>query len=119
MKTSTKALLLSALLFPGTGHFLLKRPGRACALLAIGILATGIYLQQAMQQAVVIADGIQSGSIALDAPAIENAINQTESQSMTLAGYILLTCWIVGIVDVWRLGRHLDRAVAAPPATAR
>lgn len=115
MKTSTKALLLSALVFPGAGHFVLKLPGRALALLAVAALSGAHYLRLAVQQALAIADGIERGAIALDAAAIEQAIRQTHAQSMTVAGYVFVACWLVGIVDAARVGQRLD-ADAPPPA---
>ena len=44
MKAKTKAALISALLFPGLGHFVLKRAMRGCLFIVPTLLAIGVLL---------------------------------------------------------------------------
>jgi uncharacterized protein DUF6677 len=112
MKKSTKALLFSALLFPGAGHFLLKRYRRGVLLLTITLAALIIIVRDALQQALVLVDKIQSGAIPPDAQmiaqAIEQAANTGASTSVNVAWVIVVVCWAVGIIDAFRLGRTED-----------
>jgi hypothetical protein len=114
MKKSTRAVLLSLFIFPGTGHFLLRRPGRGCVLVAAALLATGIIVRDATQQAFVIVDKIQRGEIPLDPAAIERAISHTNTTSSTIAWCGIAFIWLVAALDAYRIGRQLD-AIDSPP----
>lgn len=116
MKPSTKAVLFSALLFPGTGHFIAKHPWRGCAWIAVAALALVAVVRQAMAQALDIADKVQSGAIPLDPQAIENAAQQASATQNDLFGYVLLACWIVATIDAYRCARPLDTDSANPVA---
>jgi hypothetical protein len=116
MKKSTRALLLSLLLLPGAGHFVLQRAGRGGLLVATALLAAGVVVRDAMQQAYAIVDKIQSGEIPLDPAALERALGQTDSTAATLAWSGFIVVWVVAAIDVYRIGRQLDaRAAAANP----
>ncbi|HEX5125238.1 MAG TPA: DUF6677 family protein, partial [Rhodocyclaceae bacterium] len=66
MKKSSKALLFSALIFPGAGHLVLKRYARGIALLVPSIVALIVICNDAMQKASSIADKILSGEVSPD-----------------------------------------------------
>ena len=109
MKKSTKAALLSALVFPGVGHLYLKKY-RAGLLLAGGSFAAIYYLiAKAVETASEISEKIQSGAVPLDAEAITKLVSQqaggTDAQMMNVATIALGICWVIGIVDSYRVGR--------------
>jgi len=114
MTPPLKAMLISALVFPGGGHFYLKKPFIG-ALLA-GISLVGIYLlfSAAMEAAQVISLKIQSGEIPLDILRIREEINKQSAASATttteVAIWLLGICWLVGIADSYRLGRQQEQA---------
>ncbi len=114
MKKSTRALLLSLFLFPGAGHFSLQRPARGAALVAAALLAVGVIVRDATQQALAVVDKIQSGEIPLDPAAIERAIEQADTTSSTLAWCAVIFIWLVAAIDVYRIGRRLE-ATNPPP----
>ena len=113
MNTATKAALLSGLVFPGSGHWLLKQYRRAIGIIAIALLALGIIVTDALQKATLIANKIASGEIPLDATAITEQVDATlhsaGSTAANIATWLLLACWIFGIVDAYRLGKQKDR----------
>ena len=113
MKSSTKALLLSALVFPGAGHYSLKhyRHFAVIATLALGSLY--FVFSKLMEQAEIIANKIQSGEIPLEVQAISTALHsQTfsgEVQQINMAFYALIFIWLYSIFDSYRLGLKLDK----------
>jgi succinate dehydrogenase hydrophobic anchor subunit len=109
MNKATKAVLLSALLFPGSGHWFLKR--RMTALLLAGISIACLYVAVVAATAVAqdIVDQIQNGQIALNETAITAAVSHAENAAQgrwaALVSYALGICWVVGIIDSYRIGR--------------
>lgn len=112
MRKSTIAVLLSALVLPGSGHLYLKRPGRGIALIGISLATLWIILAQAMRQAAAVVDRLETEGGALDPAHISDLVVQTSNSSGstlgTIATVVLVGCWLFGIVDAWRLGRKAD-----------
>ena len=114
MKKSYKAALFSALIFPGSGHFLLKQYplGFLFAGTAIGCLSALVFTAIAIAQT--ISDQILSGEIPLDIVRISSEISiQSEaagSTTVTIATWALIFCWLAVTADAFRLGRQRDRA---------
>lgn len=112
MKRSTKAGLLSSLVFPGIGHIYLKQYVYG-VLLSVGA-ASALYfiLSVAVDTAVDVADKIQNGSVALDVQAIKELVSQKLSgseESMNIATIALVICWILGIADSYWRGRTQEK----------
>jgi hypothetical protein len=109
MRKSLKAALFSALLFPGSGHFFLKKHVRAALLAGVSIACVYALLSTAVAMAQEISVKIQSGEIPFDVTRItEEVSKQTASSGTQLADistYLLAICWLVGIVDSYRVGR--------------
>jgi TM2 domain-containing membrane protein YozV len=100
MKRSTKAMLLSALVFPGTGHFYLKRP--ITGLLLAGTAAVALYViaSVAWDTALDIVGKIESGTVAADPLVIQELVSlqlQTHQQTTSMATIVLTACWLLGI----------------------
>jgi hypothetical protein len=110
MKTSTKAVLLSVLIFPGAGHLYLKRPWRGIAFLAPAMAGIIYIMQEAVAQANKIADQIMAGSMPLDPAAMAAQIEQSSGNTFwaNVASGVLLLCWVGAAIDVWMLGRGGD-----------
>jgi len=112
MKRSTKAVLLSALVFPGVGHIYLKKyvPG---SLLAGAALTSLYYLTaKAVTRAMQIVDKILSGEIQPDIAVITELVSKqpagTEALLINIATAIFTISWIAGMVDAYRVGRLHD-----------
>jgi len=108
MKKSSKAALLSGLLFPGIGHLFLKAYFRGYALLVTALVALSVIIRTAYQQAQLIVDQVLSGDVAMDSAAITQAVadsaNTTDSLISNIAVFVLAICWLAGIIDSYRLG---------------
>jgi hypothetical protein len=109
MRKSTKAALLSGLVFPGLGHLVLKRYLRGAILIVVAFVALSVLITVDVQQALEVVDRIESGEVALNSDAIAAAVSESESETgfpfedVSLAA--LIAAWLFGIVDCVRLGR--------------
>lgn len=101
MKNSTKAALLSALLFPGLGQALvLKRPKRALCFIVPALLAMLWLLRAAHTAASQVVDQITAGTLPLDPVLIQQQIEATNTgPGGNLAAAVLLVAWLASILD--------------------
>jgi hypothetical protein len=110
MSRSTKAVLLSALVFPGAGHLYLKYFWRGIALVGVSLACMGVIAEEAMRQTSAALDKLVSEGGALDPNQLSDLLTQASSSSdsgvASVAMLVLTGCWLVGIVDAYRLGRH-------------
>jgi len=107
MKPSIKAALLSALVFPGIGHFTLRRPGRACLFLLPTVVAALYVGRQVMQQVDMLMDKLQDGSIPLDPQQLADQLSNApgaDSPLMTVAAIVCVVCWAGSIIDALLIG---------------
>lgn len=105
MSRSTTAVLLSALVLPGAGHFYLKHHPRGIALIAANLVCVWVIIDSAIRQASHVLDQLDIEGGALDAGHISALVTQTSSGSRdTVATLVLAGCWLVGMVDAYRLG---------------
>ncbi len=109
MKRSTKAILLSALVFPGAGHFYLKRWVEGAVLTGAAAWALYVIISVVLNTALDIAGKIESGEVAADTAVISQLITQqlqaTEG-STNLATMVLIGCWFIGILGSYWQGRE-------------
>lgn len=113
MSQALKVALISAFVFPGSGHILLKQYIRGALLAGITIVCTWILLSVALEKAQQVVLKIQSGEIPLDLARIMAEVSQLTAGSNTLrvdiATYVLVICWLVSIFDAYRAGRLQDK----------
>ena len=113
MTKSTKAALLSALVFPGSGHIYLKKYLVGSLLISVALIAGYYLVSNAAEQAIAITEKIQSGGGQLDISAISRLAEQNASAAEDsfsgLASSAILICWIFGIVDSIRIGSKEER----------
>jgi hypothetical protein len=112
MRRSLKAALLSGLVFPGLGHIVLKQYVRGSLLMISALVASSIIVVKVLQQAQTIVDRINSGDIPVDTEAIadlvSNSANSADGLLQNVAVIVLLSCWLLGIIDSYRLGLAQD-----------
>jgi len=114
MKKSTKAALLSGLLLPGAGHIYLKK--YIFGFVLAGVVLTGMYylISKATETAFQIVEQMQNGSIPLDAATITELASAqpvgTEATLQNIATAAIIVCWIIGVIDSYRIGAMQDKA---------
>lgn len=110
MKASTKAVLISALIFPGLGHLALRPSrGRRGLLFIVPTLAAALYLlRSVLALATQLVDEIESGVLGFDPIAIVERIHASgiDNPATNLASLVCIMCWVGAIADVLWLGRQ-------------
>jgi len=117
MKKPMKAALLSAFIFPGLGHLLLKKYIPAVVLAGAAFAGLYFLIAKSVEVALQITEKFQSGEVQLNAATISELVSEqssgTESQLLDIALAVLLISWLIGIVDSYRVGRAQDKNVDA------
>lgn len=111
MKKATKAVLLSALVFPGTGQLYLKRWVSGALLFGIAAYALYFIVSVAVDAAVEIVGKIESGAVAADVETVTQLVTQQLSgseQATNIASIALGICWLLGVVGGYLQGRVQD-----------
>jgi len=107
---SLKAALLSGLIFPGVGHFIVKRYIRGAILITFTLIAFFLLLEEVTRQALTVIKKITNGDIPLEVGAVaelvSNSASAAESPALNIATLVVGTCWLFGIIDSYRLGRE-------------
>jgi len=109
MHKATKAALMSALIFPGCGHFYLesKLRGAVFTLFSVGCLY--VLVTHAVNVANDISDKILGGDIPVDVASLiaemSLRLSGSGSHSTNAASFLLLICWILATIDSFILGR--------------
>ena len=112
MKHSLRGALLSGLVFPGLGQITLKCYRRGLILLVVVSASLLLIVIKGVQQAFAILEKIELQGGALDMGTILNAAIEAsttpESLILKLLFLWVIVCWIIGIVDAFRIGRRKD-----------
>lgn len=115
MSKSSKAILLSALVFPGTGHLSLKQHTRGTFLITITFISLWIIISNALDQAAKILNQIQAEGATIDINRISEvsaqAAQNNDNMTSSIAIAVLLACWIFAIIDCYRLGKIADNSI--------
>jgi hypothetical protein len=97
MKKSTKAALLSALVFPGVGHFYLKKYIPGVVLFSISAAGLCLIISKTVERVLQMVEK----AVEPDVAAIMQAVSsQTDSAYLLeIASAIFMICWVIGIID--------------------
>ena len=113
MKRSTKAVLFSGLIFPGLGHMVLKQYVRGSILMLAALIALAVIVKVATEQALAVIDSMASGEIPVDTGAmtelVSNSVSSADSSMVNYSLLVILVCWLIGMVDSYRLGNIQDK----------
>jgi len=108
VKKSTKAALLSALVFPGVGHFFLKKYITGVILAGASFAAIYYLTSKTVEKVLQITEKIQSGGVPLDVEAITELVSQqstgADTQLLNIATATFIICWLIGIIGSYRAG---------------
>lgn len=105
MKQSIKGAILSGLVFPGLGQMVLGHVARGLGFAAVAVMCTVYLVAKTV-------DAVLQNLDALDPSDIERLANTIEVGAGPVV-WILLACWMLALVDAYRLGDRKDRARAS------
>ena len=108
MNIRKKALIYSAIVFPGAGYFILDKVTRGVAALLVTFACLTFIMVDVFHRANIIAEKIVLGDVALDILKIRQEIHLTpgiySQQMLELLSLAIVLIWIVGIVDCYLIG---------------
>ena len=112
MSNALKGALLSGLVFPGLGQVNLRHYKRGIVLMLIVSVSLLVIVVKAVLLAFTILEKIDLEGRAIDMSAILNATTQATTTSDSLLYnfllFLIILCWIIGIVDAYRIGKKRD-----------
>jgi len=112
MKKSLNAFLLSALVFPGCGHFFLKKYILGTFLAGISIVCFYFILVTTVELAQELSERLLRGEIPMDIAIISaeilKIVRDNGIHQMNVTTSLLFICWIIGMADSYRIGRIED-----------
>ena len=113
-RSTSKAIMLSAFVYPGAGQLYLKRYGVAAVLLVIGTVATVLVLLPVMATANGLAERVANGELSLGTDMVVelHAATVAATAQARGPGLALLACWLTGVVHAWLCGE--GRALYRP-----
>jgi len=110
MRKSTKAVLLSALVLPGLGQISLKRYKLAAVLIIGSAVMLFKMISIATQQAFNVVNNMTAQGLAPGLGDISTATAQAtalaEQSGYSFYFWVLVLCWVVGIVDAGVNGKE-------------
>jgi len=109
MNRSIKAVLLSALVYPGVGHFYLKKYVAGVVLVSVFSIPLFLVIGEIVNKTNRIIERIENGDIPLDIMAISEAMSNvtsgSEAQELNIKIYIMIVVWVIAALDAYRLGK--------------
>lgn len=112
MRKSTKATLFSLLVFPGAGHFVVRRWIRGILFILPTVVALAFIVTYSFERALETVDQVLAGEVAPDTTAIRAALEEpppeNQARLLSAAKYLILACWVGAATDAALLGRKLD-----------
>jgi hypothetical protein len=112
MKNSMKAALLSALVYPGIGQLFYQAYRRAVFFMVMFSMTAYFYIEEVVSKYQPLIDKVKSGELALNGQALINEISKNpialDPKLVSLLTYILFSCWLVGVIDAYRIGIKKD-----------
>ncbi|GGY32634.1 hypothetical protein GCM10011297_01940 [Bacterioplanes sanyensis] len=114
VKESTKAVLLSTLVFPGMGHFYLKKPLAGVMLFGASTVCLFYILTTVVSVTKKVMANITVADLPLDIAQITELVQQSmaavDGSSANTATWVLIVLWVIAALDAARLGRAVQQA---------
>lgn len=105
---------MSAFIYPGSGHFFLKKPVQGALLAGVATVCLCLLLVTTVEIAQQISDRILSGEIPMDIARItQEILKQLASSSIhqiNITTSLIFISWLVSIIDSYRLGSLEDKS---------
>ena len=114
MKISTKAAILSAIVFPGAGHIYLKKYLSGTVFTLLSLTAIVYLISSAIEKALQIVEKIQNGQLSPDILSITELLSKqatgTDTIRLNMATTAIFICWVTAIIDSYRAASLRDKS---------
>ena len=104
-----KAVLLSAVVFPGTGHFYLKKYFSGVLLSVTASVCSYLIIMNFTIRILTLFEKIQSGEIVLDfLLMMQFILTEPEDPAARLSAVVwiaMMICWLIAIFDSYRIAK--------------
>lgn len=109
MNKPLKAALLSAIIYPGAGHFFLKNYKTSFVFIGIFSITLFLVVSEVLYKTNQVVEQIKSGEIPLDITAITTAVSNitssSEVQGLNVTIYVMIVVWFIAILDSYRTAK--------------
>ena len=109
MRQTTRALLLSALVFPGLGQLVLQRRAIGYSLITTAAVAAITIFYYVISSALQVVGRVTSGEVPPDFFVIRKLVTEqqaaADSSALNVALLVLVIRWLVGIIDALHRSR--------------
>lgn len=113
MKKTEKAILLSILVFPGSGHLFLKRYVLGSLLIIVALISSYFVISEMIISALDLADKIKRGEVPPDIFLIKELLLKKASggefQLINMSVNVLICVWLIGILDSFRIVKSINK----------
>ncbi len=108
MTKTTKAILLSAVAYPGAGQIFLKRYPIGIVFIVISTIGLYFILQNIFKITFQIIDRIKSGETPPDFSSLLSLLSQHDTQLLNSAFIIMIITWVASIIHVYFIGNKTN-----------
>jgi len=108
MKMSLKAILLSALVYPGAGHFILKKYLTCITLVTVFSVPLFGVINDTLVKANQVVEQVVSGKIPADIASISQALTSLDAnaEASNIKMYVMIIVWVIGVLDAYRVSKQ-------------
>lgn len=110
MKQSTKAVLLSALIFPGIGQISIGHKKRGWLIIFTGCIFLYLIISKVLQQTTIVVEKMQKSGVALDIESISqqtsDLTNFSDNSTLNTLLIFFIVYWLFSIIDAYRIGKN-------------
>ncbi|MFQ5683771.1 MAG: hypothetical protein ACE5HC_10925 [Candidatus Binatia bacterium] len=112
MNNALKGAFWSGFIFPGLGQIVLKHHKRGAFIMLVVLVSISVVVVEAARSALAILEAIAASGGAINMNTILSAATQavvtSRSFTLNLVLWTTILCWIIGVVDAYRIGRKKD-----------
>ncbi|MBL1321871.1 MAG: hypothetical protein COA63_012540 [Methylophaga sp.] len=101
MTKLTKALLLSAFVYPGAGQIFLKRSTSGIIFIIISTMGLYFILSNIFKITFQIIEDIKSGGVQPDFTTLLSLISQHDTQLLNNAFTVMIVTWLISIIHIF------------------
>lgn len=113
MTHTMKVILLSAMIFPGAGHFYLRKHISGVLFSVIASVCSYLIIVNFTTRILTVFEKVRVGEMAPDfLQMMQFILKQPEAPEARLSPYVwivLIVCWLVAILDSYRIIRKQER----------